>query len=384
MIVFVVECPSPYHTPVLNRLQEELGDQFCVFYLYGADTSHGWGHVAATHRYIVLDHLRGRVALAKALLSPKLRAVGVYGYRGLARLVSANVARLRGLPLVLRGAANVRDESSRPAFRRLLKRWYLRMLVGQPEVWTNGSANTAYWRLLGLRRHHLIPYALQQLPGNESGAAALRTGLGFTERFVFTFVGRLEPIKGVTDLLQAYDVVRQAVPAGATALVIVGSGSLEPQVRQYVDAHDDCRYLGTIPQQRLGAVYAAADVFVAPSHREPWGWVINEALGFGTRVIASVEMASADDLCTEETGRRCPVADPPALASAMLAEYWAGPRRARRLECMDTARLMADRLRELTGDRISVRLQRLPENGCAPDAAPGPDMSPPPQGARHL
>ena len=351
MIVFIVECPSPYHTPVLNRLHAELGDELRVFYLYAADTSHGWGEVAATHRYVVLDDRRGWAALASALRSPELRAVCVYGYRGAARIIAANVARFRRLPLVLRGAANVRDEVPRPLLRRRAKRWYLRAVLGQPEVWTNGSANTAYWGMLGLDRHYPIPYALSRLPGGASGAAALRTDLGVAERFVFTYVGRLEPIKGIAELLAAYDIVRATVPQKETALVIVGRGSLEPEVREYVDARDDCRYLGAIPQDRVGAAFAAADSLVVPSHSEPWGWVINEALGFGTRVIASNEVAAADDLCTADSGRRCPAGDPQALADAMLAEFHGGRRRAPRLECVDTAALMADRLRALTTRR---------------------------------
>lgn len=334
------------------------------------------GEVAATHRYVVLGDAAGWMTLLRALSSPKLAAVCVYGYRGLARLVAANVARLRRIPLLLRGAANVRDEWSRSAMRQRLKRRYLRTVLGQPEVWTNGAANTAYWHMVGLHRHYTIPYALHQLPGNESGAAALRAELGVGNRFTFAFVGRLEPIKGIADLLRAYDLVRAQTPAGSTALVIVGSGSLEPDIRRYAEAVDDCHYLGPIPQERLGAVYAAADLFVAPSHREPWGWVINEALGFGTRVIASVEMAAADDLCTEENGRRCPVADPEALAREMLAEYHAGPRRAPRLECIDTGRIMADRLRVLA--RIEVPPQPGPEDAPRTSGATSrPDMAQP-------
>lgn len=349
MIVFVVECPAPYHTPVLNRLHEELGDRLCVFYLYGADTDHGWGDVAATHRYVALDRPGGRAALLKALLSPGLEAVCVYGYRGAARVMAASAARLRRLPLVLRAAANVRSEWSRPRWLRAVKRGYLRVLLGQPEVWSNGSANAAYWRLLGLRRQHMIPYALRSLPGGAEDAPALRARLGVDDRFVFTYVGRLEPVKAVTDLLLAYDIVRDNVPDGATALVIVGRGSQEPEVRRYVDARDDCHYLGAIPQDRLGAVHAAGDVLVVPSLSETWCWVVNEALGYGTRVIATHEVAAADDLVTDATGRRCPAADPPALAAAMIEEYKEGRRRAPRLECVDTAQAMAARLEELTG-----------------------------------
>ncbi|MDQ7908206.1 glycosyltransferase [Phytohabitans sp. ZYX-F-186] len=371
MIVFIVECPSPYHTPVLNRLHELLADEMRVYYLYAADTSHGWGAIPATHRYVVLDGGPAWRTLAADLLSPALRAVCVYGYRGRARAAAALVARLRRRPLVVRGAANVRDEQRRTVLRRAVKRAYLRALLGQPEIWAGGSANAAYWRMVGLRRHHPIPYALHQLPGGEEGAEKLRADLGVADRFVFAFVGRLEPIKGVGELLRAYDIVRERTPRDATALVLAGRGSLEPEVRDYVDRHRDAHYLGAVPQERLGAAYAAADVFVAPSHREPWGWVVNETLGVGTRVIASVEMAAADDLCTEATGRRCSVGDPDALAGQMLAEVRLGRRRAPRLACVDTARMMADRLAALTGGGVRLDVDRR-----VPDPVGGPDVPP--------
>jgi glycosyltransferase involved in cell wall biosynthesis len=358
MILFLVESPTPHHTPVLNRLSDELREDVCVYYLRGTETSRGWGGVTVSHPCVVLDHVGAWTTLGRGLLCARLDAICLFGYKGVPRVAAAVAARLRGIPLVLRGEANIRDELSRPWLRRLLKRWYLRTLLGQPEVWTNGSANTAYWDLLGLRRRHLIPYALQHMPGGEDEAPALRAALDLDRRFVFTFVGRLEPIKGITELLHAYDMVRQTTPAGTTALLIAGRGSLEPEVRHYVSTREDCRYLGAVAQDRLGAVYAASDVFVVPSHREPWGWVVNEALGFGTRVIASEAVASADDLCTEETGRRCPVSDPHGLATALLAEYQQGARRAARLPSVDTASAMADRLRRLARPRESAETHR--------------------------
>jgi glycosyltransferase involved in cell wall biosynthesis len=344
MILFILECPTPHHTPALNRLHQRFRDDIQTFYLHGPEQTRGWGDVTIEHRYGVLDDSRAWLALGRMLLSADLRAVCSFGYRGTARIAAILVARIRRLPLVLRTASNIRHESSRPPARRLAKRWYLRALLGQPEIWTIGSANAAYFRSFGLHRHHLIQYALPRLPGGAEDAPALRKRLGLGQRFVFAFVGRLDPIKGLDDLLTAYDRVQAATPPGTTALVITGKGPLEPRIRQYAEEHQDCHFLRAMPQETLGSVYAAADVLVLPSTYEAWGWVVNEALGFGTRVIASDEVGAAYDLCTEETGRRCRTADPISLAEAMLEEFKKGPRRAPRLAPVNAADAMAERL----------------------------------------
>ncbi|MFC7550584.1 glycosyltransferase family 4 protein [Plantactinospora sp. GCM10030261] len=350
MILFLVQCPTPQHTPTFNRLADEFGLDLTVFYLEPApQDDRGWGDVVISHRYEVLSDVRARVALARALLSSDLAAVCLYGYRDLPRIGASLIARLRATPVFLRVTGNVRDELARSRLRRLAKRWYLRAILGQPEIWVIGTSNAAWWATLGQRRHHLIPYSLARLPDGADGAPALRRQLDLAGRFVFAFVGRLEPIKGLADLLNAYDQVRASLPPHSTALMITGSGSLEPLVRDYASSHDDCHYLGALPQSRLGAVYVAADCVVIPSLSETWCWVVNEALGFGTRVVASDAVAAADDHGREETGRRCPVSDAAGLAEAMRSEYELGPRAAPRLPPRDTAADIADRLRSVVG-----------------------------------
>ncbi|MGC4896230.1 glycosyltransferase [Micromonospora sp. DT31] len=346
MIVFVLESRTPHHNPVLDRLAARLSRPVQVFYVSADDSARGWGTVEPSHSHSIL---RGRTPwwlFVRALTAPDLEAVCLFGYRGAARIAAAVVARLRRVPLVMRSDSNVSAELRRSRSRRAAKRWYLRMLLGEPEIWSVGTANEAYWRLLGFRRLRHIPFALPELPDGESGASATRATLGVRDRFVFVFVGRLEPIKGVDLLLGAYDIVRDKVRDGATALVVVGGGSLAPDVAQHCATRADCHYLGPIDHGRLGAVFAAADVAVVPSRTDAWGLVVNEALGFGTPVIATVEVAAANDLVTPENGRRCP-ADVVGLADAMLAEYHGGPRRVPRLVAVDVAAAMAERLDRL-------------------------------------
>ena len=66
---------------------------------------------------------------------------------------------------------------------------------------------------------------------------------------------------------------------------------------------DNVHLIGFINQSELPTYYAAADVFVLPSHYETWGLVVNEALSAGLAVIATKEVGATFNLIkNKETG----------------------------------------------------------------------------------
>jgi len=119
------------------------------------------------------------------------------------------------------------------------------------------------------------------------------------------FVGRFAIEKGVRDLAEAMTL--------AFLLTIVGSGSLETELRARLDA----TFLGAVPRVHLGALYRDADVVVVPSLSEPFGLVIVEALAAGTPVIATDVGDIAQIVRHGENGLLVPPRDPAALASAI-------------------------------------------------------------------
>lgn len=85
-------------------------------------------------------------------------------------------------------------------------------------------------------------------------------------------------------------------------VVIAGSGPLEGSMRARAAAEslDNVTFLGFVNQSELPAVYGAADVFVMPSEREPWGLVLNEAMCAGTVPIVSDGVGAAPDLIIDQ------------------------------------------------------------------------------------
>jgi len=65
--------------------------------------------------------------------------------------------------------------------------------------------------------------------------------------------------------------------------VVCGVGPVEAQLKR---RHPQVRWLGLLPRDELAKVYAAADLFVFPSHADTFGLVMVEAMATGTPVAA--------------------------------------------------------------------------------------------------
>jgi glycosyltransferase involved in cell wall biosynthesis len=110
----------------------------------------------------------------------------------------------------------------------------------------------------------------------------LRTG----SKVAFLCVGNWVARKGIVDLLDAF----AWVPAELGRLHLVGDDSIEPTyariVRRRIAAIADRVVVhGQASRARVDALYRAADVFVLPSYREPYGTVYGEAMATGLPVI---------------------------------------------------------------------------------------------------
>jgi glycosyltransferase involved in cell wall biosynthesis len=104
----------------------------------------------------------------------------------------------------------------------------------------------------------------------------------------FLCVGNWVRRKGIVDLLDAL----ARLPGGAATLHLVGDERSEPRYARLVRARLNDPALagrvvshGTVGKARLAALYAAADVFVLPSYKEPYGTVYGEAMAQGLPVV---------------------------------------------------------------------------------------------------
>lgn len=126
------------------------------------------------------------------------------------------------------------------------------------------------------RPMHVLPHFVPA-PSGSNGDAAPPGGPG---RPYFLYVGRLERLKGVEDLVELF------TRYDAADLVLVGDGSFGDELRRQAAGRPHVRFLGTLHPSQLGGLYRGALAVLAPSRCfETFGLTAVEALMHGTPVI---------------------------------------------------------------------------------------------------
>jgi D-inositol-3-phosphate glycosyltransferase len=139
-------------------------------------------------------------------------------------------------------------------------------------------------------------------PLNPDARATQRARLGVSpDTYMLLWVGRVEPLKGLDSLIEALALLVAQRPALRERVRVLLVGG-EPEeraaawnseqrrldgLRQQHGVAPLVRFVGAQPHADLPALYAAADLFVMPSHYESFGMAALEALACGTPVVAS-------------------------------------------------------------------------------------------------
>jgi glycosyltransferase involved in cell wall biosynthesis len=147
-----------------------------------------------------------------------------------------------------------------------------------------------------------------------------RTGFVVPGEPRYLFVGRLIERKGIDVLLAAF----RGLDRGE--LWLAGDGPLRSFVERQAKGDPRIRVLGYADEESLPGLYREADVLLVPSLFEAWGLVVQEGLAHGLPVIATDQVAAADDLIEPGVnGYVVPAGSSEPLASAMRSVAEWGP-----------------------------------------------------------
>ena len=118
-----------------------------------------------------------------------------------------------------------------------------------------------------------------------------RQQVGFVDDKIVLFVGRVEPLKGIEQLLKAIPYLPNI--QGLRLVLIGGDEHSQYEIERLQELsrnlhiQDLVTFLGLVKQEELPYFYSAADVCVVPSYYESFGLVALESLACGTPVVAT-------------------------------------------------------------------------------------------------
>ena len=253
-------------------------------------------------------------------------AIILHGHQYAADLIAFVAAKSSGVPILMHCETHL--GLRRSPVRAGLRFVGLSMLYNACDgALAIGTSNFAYHRALGLPEDKisLFPYTVD----NERFAAAsvlaaserdaLRDELGVSrDHPVILYASKLERRKHPDDLLRA---ARRLAGEGVEfSLVIAGSGEMGPELAALAAEPGGPRVVfpGFINQAQMPKLFGACDVFVLPSHDEPWGLIINEAMCAGLPIVTTTEVGCAPDLIRPgENGALFEVGDIEQLVQAL-------------------------------------------------------------------
>lgn len=160
-------------------------------------------------------------------------------------------------------------------------------------------------------------------PGRfRSASPASHESLGVpTDAPIVLWVGRLDPVKGLDVLIDAFETVAResAARKSAAHLLLVGGGPMERKLEEQIARADlgSCVHL-LGPRRDVPALLRAADVFVLPSRTEGLPNALLEAMVAGCPIVTTDVPGCRDLIENEKTGLRVPFGDATGLARAML------------------------------------------------------------------
>lgn len=226
----------------------------------------------------------------------------VYGWNFKSHL--AVMSHFKGkIPILFRGDSTLLD--SQPFPKNLIRKLVLSRIYKRinAALYT-GTNNKAYFLKHGLKPKQLIyaPHAIDnerfyiQSKNELNEAMNWRNEIGIpSQSILFLFAGKWELKKNPLLLMQAF--IEQNFEEKA-ALLMVGQGHLETEIKELAQKHTNIYTLPFQNQSKMPLLYGMANVFVLPSAGpgETWGLAMNEAMACGLAIIASNKTGGAIDL----------------------------------------------------------------------------------------
>jgi len=312
-VAILTEIISPYRVPVFNALAQAPEIELKVLFFAKTESRRHWRVPKEKMRfnYKVLkgiitgksthnDSIFFNPFVIFELIKGQYDTIIVGGFHHPTAWLAFVYACITGKRFILHSESTLEDKRSNNKVKEYLKRLFVKYSSGYI---VPGTPQMRYLLSLGAKRDDiwLAPNSVdtelftRALEEREHHKEEIKEELGIRGA-VLLYVGRIVDAKGIKDLIESFmEIQKKHTDAN---LVLVGEG---PDREKYENI---CRekknpkviFTGFKDQEELPGYYAIADIFVFPTHTDPWGLVLNEAMLAGLPVVCSKAAGAAENL----------------------------------------------------------------------------------------
>lgn len=335
-VVLLTEIIAPYRIPVFNEVHKRADFTFKVFFLRHTQGERHWPVYKNEIQFpyevlpgMMIERKNLRVThfnfgVLERLARGNFDVIITGGWHQPSYVLSLLYSKLRRKKFLLWCESTASESRKKRRLGDLIRRFFVRSASG---AIVPGKASRSYLLSLGAKSERIwtAPNAVDSAFFSEKSTpvrrekARIKKERGLPENLLL-YAGRLVKEKGVHDLLAAYE--HLAKSKKEVGLFLCGDGDLraELEARCAEKRITNVYFTGFLNREKLAYYYGLADIFVLPSHTEPWGLVVNEAMSCGLPVVCSSHAGAAYDLV--ESGRNGFVFDPGDVGK--LAEHLTG------------------------------------------------------------
>jgi glycosyltransferase involved in cell wall biosynthesis len=309
----VLDIPHHYRGPFLGKLSKRM-NLFVVFSSSTAKDRRGLApEMSSELDFLVLSDLPFDQCVGKVWESIKLflacavqlcrirpGIVIVHGYFNPACWAGPILKPLLGYNLVVWGESNEFDKP---------RKWWVEygkqlFFKSAEQCHVYGRSAKTYFEKLGMPASRVLitqPTVRERVfVQSRKGAQQQSSG---PCRLIY--VGRFEPEKNLERFLRALTEYYLEHPSSRITLTMVGFGTQETLIREFVVTNDLCQRItvrGQTQQEELAEIISQHDILVLPSVYEPYGLVALEAMLVGLPIFISNNCGCAADLVSDSTG----------------------------------------------------------------------------------
>lgn len=260
-----------------------------------------------------------------ARLTPTADVVHIHEFRSLLNMLALPALKKHRTPFVISPHGSLPSDLGRTAFKRTFDYAVGQWLVNNATLFhaiTNMEAQQYFQ--LEIRPEQIvgIPNGIEADSVEIMDTVSFRQEHGISENQpVIGFIGRLNPIKGVDFLIDAFAEVLSYRPDAVLAIAGPDDGAqaqLETQVDR-LGIREAVRFIGFINSDlQKNTFYQAVNTVVLPSRYEILGITLLESLLNRTPVVATSQCGLSSLLASTNIGNVVPFGDPPLLADVLL------------------------------------------------------------------